>query len=164
MANSPAPPLVLHEGEEDLLREWVRSSTIKAGLAKRARIVLLAADGLANTHIAELTGASVVTVLKWRARYGESGIAGLGDDPRSGRPKQLDHFDIVTTTLMSIRRFEGHPILPPGTTDIAFGSQGWWRWGPPAPTAYFPTGPVLPVLAYCECRYRPRWCYAQCDP
>ncbi|TGD32146.1 IS630 family transposase [Brevibacterium sp. S22] len=82
------------------MREWVRSSTIKAGLATRARIVLLAADGLANTHIAELTDSSVVTVLKWRARYSESGIAGLGDDPRSGRPKQLDHFDIVTTTLM----------------------------------------------------------------
>src|SRR5699024_2171478 len=65
---------------------------------------------------------------------------------------------------LSTRRFEGHAILPPWTTDIAFGSQGWWRWGPPAPTAYFPTGPVLPVLAYCECRYRPRWCYAQCDP
>lgn len=100
MANSPAPALTLFEDEEPLLHEWVRSSTIKAGLARRARIVLLAADGVANTRIAELTASSVVTVLKWRSRYEESGIAGLGDDRRSGRPKQLDHFDIVTTTLM----------------------------------------------------------------
>lgn len=42
----------------------------------------------------------MVTVLKWRSRYAETDIAGLGDDPRSGRPKQLDHFDIVTTTLI----------------------------------------------------------------
>lgn len=100
MANSPAPALTLFEDEGPLLHEWVRSSTIKAGLARRARIVLLAADGVANTRIAELTGSSVVTVLKWRSRYEESGIAGLSDDQRSGRLKQLDHFDIVTTTLM----------------------------------------------------------------
>lgn len=81
MANSPAPALVLFEDDEPVLREWVRASTIKAGLARRVRIVLLAADGLANTRIAELTGSSVVTVLKWRTRYAESGIAGLGGDP-----------------------------------------------------------------------------------
>ncbi|KZE19737.1 transposase [Brevibacterium casei] len=90
----------MFEGEESQLREWVRSSTIKAGLDRRARIALLAAEGLANTRIAEMTGASVVTVLKWRARYAEAGIAGLGDEQRSGRPRQLGHFDIVTTTLV----------------------------------------------------------------
>lgn len=62
--------------------------------------MLLAADGVANTQIAKLTGSSVVTVLKWRTRYEEPGITGLTDDHRSGRPKRLDDFDIVTTTLM----------------------------------------------------------------
>lgn len=62
--------------------------------------MLLVADGLTNTRIAKLTGSSVVTVFKWRTRYEKSGIAGLGDGPRSGRPKHLDGFDIVTTTLM----------------------------------------------------------------
>lgn len=37
-ANSPAPTLVPFESEEALQREWVRSSTIKAGLAKRVPI------------------------------------------------------------------------------------------------------------------------------
>nr|WP_268826896.1 IS630 family transposase [Brevibacterium sp. UCMA 11754] len=92
--------MILHGDDESILREGVRASTIKAGLARRARIVLLAADGLPTTRIADLTGSSVVTVLKWRERFAEAGIAGLGDDPRSGRPKQLDHFDIVTTTLV----------------------------------------------------------------
>src|SRR5699024_11936808 len=101
MVNSPAPALTLFEDEAALLREWLSSSTIKAGLARRARIVLLAADGVANAQIAKFTGASVVTVLKWRARFEQSGIAGLTDDQRSGRPKRLGYFDIVTTTLMA---------------------------------------------------------------
>lgn len=71
--------LVPEWNDEPILREWVRASAIKTGLARRARIVLLAADGLPNTRIAELTGSSVVTVLKWRTRYVEADIAGLGD-------------------------------------------------------------------------------------
>ncbi|MFT3797946.1 MAG: IS630 family transposase [Microbacterium sp.] len=84
-----------------MLRGWLRSTTVRAGDAKRARIVLLASEGVANTRIAELTDASVVTVLKWRARYEELGIAGLGDADRSGRPRHLDHADIVAATLTS---------------------------------------------------------------
>lgn len=70
-----------------------------AGLPKRARIVLLASEGVANTRIAELADASVVTVLKWRARYEHAGIAGLDDADRSGRPRELDHAEIVSATL-----------------------------------------------------------------
>lgn len=62
--------------------------------------MLPAADGVANARITELTGSSVVTVLKWWSRYEESGIVGLTDDQRPDQPKQRDHFDIVTTTLM----------------------------------------------------------------
>ena len=79
MANSPAPALRLFEGDESELQRWTRATTVRAGLAKRARIVLLAAEGVANTRIAELADASVVTVLKWRSRYEEAGIAGLDD-------------------------------------------------------------------------------------
>ena len=55
----------------------MRSSTIRAGLAQRARIVLLAADGLPNVEIAERVGVSRPTVTSWRARYARSGIGGL---------------------------------------------------------------------------------------
>lgn len=66
---------------------------------KRARIVLLASDGVANTRIAELADATVTTVLKWRARYVQAGIAGLVDADRAGRPREVDHTDIVAATL-----------------------------------------------------------------
>jgi transposase len=81
------------------LESWLRSSTIAAGLAQRARIVLLAGDGLPNVEIAERVGVSRPTVTSWRARYARSGIAGLADQARSGRPRTIDHRRIVAATL-----------------------------------------------------------------
>lgn len=99
MANRPAPALVLRDGDREELERWTRSDRFGAAAAKRARIVLLAADGEANTRIAELTDATVTTVLNWRGRYQERGIAGLANAPKPGRPRELDHRAIVAETL-----------------------------------------------------------------
>ena len=100
MANRPAPALVLRVGDRDELERWARASRVTASAAKRARIVLLAADGVANTRIAELVDATVTTVLLWRNRYQGKGLGGLVDQPRSGRPRTLDHRAIVAATLV----------------------------------------------------------------
>src|SRR3954465_15676879 len=76
-----------------------RSTTVRAGLAQRARIVLLAADGVSNTAIADRVGVSRPTVIDWRDRYGEHGIAGWDDEQRSGRPRTIDHRVVVSATL-----------------------------------------------------------------
>ncbi len=99
MANRAAAALILRDGDREKLERWTRSSTVSAADAKRARIVLLAADGVANARIAELAGVSANTVLAWRSRYEERGLKGLGDLPRSGRPRELDHRRIVAETL-----------------------------------------------------------------
>ncbi|MDU3748165.1 MAG: IS630 family transposase, partial [Cutibacterium avidum] len=99
MANSPAPPLGLREGDRARLESLTRSRTAGAGGVLRARIVLAAADGVANERIAEQLQVSKNTVLTWRRRYTDSGMAGLADAPRSGRPRRLDHRQIVATTL-----------------------------------------------------------------
>jgi DDE superfamily endonuclease/Homeodomain-like domain len=52
----------------------------------RARIVLLAAAGVANVDIAEELGVHVDVVSRWRKRFWEEGIGGLDDRARSGRP------------------------------------------------------------------------------
>ena len=65
--------LVLRLGDRELLESWTRSSSIRAGLAQRARIVLLAADGVSNTEIADWVGVSRPTVIGWRDRYASSG-------------------------------------------------------------------------------------------
>jgi len=57
--------------------------------AKRARIVLLAADGRSGVEIAERVGVSEPTVIKWRRAYTHHGLAGLVDAPRSGRPREI---------------------------------------------------------------------------
>ncbi|WP_425956139.1 helix-turn-helix domain-containing protein [Xylanimonas sp. McL0601] len=86
MANRPAPSLILRGGDRAELERWTRSTTVSAGLARRARIVLLAGAGVANTQIAPAVGVSVPTVLTWRDRYQRSGLARLGDAPRPGHP------------------------------------------------------------------------------
>src|SRR4051794_15253545 len=96
-----AAPLASRDGDRGRLEVWLRSSTIQAGLAQRARTVLLAADGLPNVEIATRVGVSRPTVTSWRARYARSGIGGLSDEARSGRPRAIDHSKIVATTLKS---------------------------------------------------------------
>lgn len=89
-----------------------RSSVIRAGLAQRARIVLLAADGLPNAQIARQVGVSRPTVVDWRARYDAGGISALHDVKRSGRPPEIDEIDVVTATLSD----DGRPPPELGVT------------------------------------------------
>ena len=77
----------------------MRSLTVPAAVAQRARIVLLAADGEANYVIAERVGVSRPTVNVWRARYVDQGLAGLSDEARPGRPRTVDRARIITATL-----------------------------------------------------------------
>lgn len=72
---------------------------MRAGLVTRATIVLAAAEGEANEHLAERLGTTRTTVIKWRCRYQAKGLDGLVDQPRSGRPRQVDHRDVVAATL-----------------------------------------------------------------
>src|SRR3954447_4550264 len=94
-----AAPLGLRDGDRERLTAWTRSSTVPAGRAQRARIVLLAADGVSHSEIAGRLGVSRQTVISWRQRYESRGLAGLEDEPRSGRPRSIDHDRIITATL-----------------------------------------------------------------
>jgi transposase len=94
-----AASLLLRDKDVSTLRSWVRSSGVRAGLAQRARILLLAAEGVSNTEIAERVGVSRPTVLHWRDRYLHGGLAALEDRPRSGRPRRVDAAEIVVRTL-----------------------------------------------------------------
>jgi transposase len=90
---------VLREGDRERLLALTRASSGAAGLAQRARIVLLAAQGESNTAIADRVGVSRPTVIGWRERYQATGIAGLDDEPRSGRPRRIDRAKVIAATL-----------------------------------------------------------------
>jgi transposase len=63
-----------------------RSRAQEARLVERARIVLACLEGKEIQQVAREIGASVPTVSKWRRRFAQSGLAGLRDRPRSGKP------------------------------------------------------------------------------
>jgi transposase len=96
---SLAPALVLRDGDRKRLGDLARLPSMPSGLAKRARIVLLAADGVPNAQIARTVGVSRPTVIGWRQRYATGGIAALEDEERSGRPAVIDEIDVVVATL-----------------------------------------------------------------
>ena len=96
-----APALVLREGDRDRLDELARLPSVPSGLAKRARMVLLAADGMPNAQIARTVGVSRPTVIGWRDRYAAGGIAALDDQPRPGRPAEIDEIKVVVATLVN---------------------------------------------------------------
>ncbi len=130
-----AAALGLRDGDRAELEAWLRSSTIRAGLVQRARIVLLAADGRANAEIARMVGVSVPTVRAWRERYAHSGTAGLSDAPRSGRPKQVDDRAIVEATLTSpptklgVTHWSSRLLAGRLKVDHATVARAWKRYG-----------------------------------
>lgn len=82
-------PFVIDLSGEDRsrLESLARKQTAERRMVVRARIVLLAADGVENVRIAEQLGVAPNTALKWRKRFWEEGIDGLVDRKRSGRPR-----------------------------------------------------------------------------
>jgi transposase len=94
-----AAPLVLRNGDEKRLAALARSQTVTAAAAQRARIVLLAAEGVPNAEIARRVGVSRPTVVGWRQRYTDAGMRGLDDLDRPGRPTVIDEADVVVATL-----------------------------------------------------------------
>jgi transposase len=99
MPGATAEPLLLRQTDHERLVGLTRSNAVRSGLAARARIVLLAAEGTANVEIARLVGVSRPTVNMWRARYAEQGLPGLADEKRSGRKRSVDQRKIVAETL-----------------------------------------------------------------
>jgi transposase len=152
VAGATAEPLLLRQDDRDELVGLTRSSSVGAGLAARARIVLLAAEGTPNVEIARLLGMSRPTVNAWRARYAERGLAGLADEKRSGRRRSIDQRRIVAETLtpppssLGVTHWSSRLLAQRlGTSHVTI-AEAWKRYGVRpwrAETFKFSTDPEL---------------------
>ena len=59
-------------------------------MVERARIVLACLEGKEIQQVAKDLDSSISTVSKWRKRFGQQGLPGLRDEPRSGKPPTYD--------------------------------------------------------------------------
>ena len=102
MARGKAVAIVLSDAERCELEQRARRRKSSHGSARRARIVLLASDGLNNCAIAEKLDVSRRTVGLWRSRFAARRLAGLDDEPRPGAPRTIGDdkiAEVVTRTL-----------------------------------------------------------------
>jgi transposase len=97
-----APEIVLTDEEHTDLTRLVRSKLTSVRLAQRARIVLLAAEGLQNKEIATQLGVGRMQVSRWRERYAQSRLSGIEHDlPRGAPPAKVDVARLVELTTQS---------------------------------------------------------------
>jgi transposase len=82
--------LKLSPEDRRVLGGMLRATTLAAGLARRARVVLALADGQSYAAIAAACGVTDTYIARWKKRVIEGGLPALGDLPRSGRPDRLD--------------------------------------------------------------------------
>ena len=101
-------PLVLTVVDRVELERRVRAQTTAHRDRQRARVVLLAADGVAGKQIGVQLGLSEQSVCKWRCQFRDHGLEGLNDAARSGRP--LVYGPIERLVLMA-KVTEEHPTV-----------------------------------------------------
>src|SRR5262245_45302030 len=108
----PVPLAIeLTDDEGAQLEAWSRRRTSAQALALRARIVLLAGEGVNNTEIAARLGLAVGSVRKWRKRFVEQRLDGLVDEPRPGRPRTVTDAqveEVIVKTLETTPRDATH--------------------------------------------------------
>src|SRR5215218_4780597 len=75
----------LRKNERRGLEQVMRSQSGQAGLARRARMILLSADSVGFNEIRQRLGCDVRFIQRWRDRFATDRIAGLTSQPR-GRP------------------------------------------------------------------------------
>jgi len=96
-------PFVIILTAEERQQLSVRAQAARAAYRDviRAQIVLAAADGESNAHIAADLGCHVDTVRKWRRRYCAGRLGGLADRPRSGRPRQFSAVQVAEVKALA---------------------------------------------------------------
>ena len=90
------------EARKDLV-VLAASRSMPHGLVRRARIILLAAEGETNEAIAAKLGLSKPTVGTWRRRYIDHGLEGLHEELKPGRPRVISDERVATVLRKTLQ-------------------------------------------------------------
>lgn len=85
----PIPALQLSDEVKKQLETMANSRSLPYAQVRRAQIILMSAQGLTNTLIAQRVGLSIRMVGIWRQRFIDQGLMGLYDQPRPGAPRSI---------------------------------------------------------------------------
>jgi transposase len=107
---APKAELELTEGEREALERYVRRGKTSQQFATRSRIVLLCAEGLPNSAVADKLGVGAGTVGKWRTRFVADRVEGLSDAPRTGAPRSITDDKVEAMIVATLE------TLPKGAT------------------------------------------------
>jgi transposase len=102
MPRGKAITIKLTDDERAVLERNVRRRKSAHALAQRSRMILLAAEGLTDTAIAERVGVWGVTVGVWRNRFANRRLEGLLDEPRVGRPREIDDGKVEAVVVATL--------------------------------------------------------------
>jgi transposase len=85
----PSPSLVLTTDQRTELESRIRSRRGRADAARRARVILLIADGHSYAAITLMTGCSSRTIALWKRRFEAHGLNGLAARHHGSKPSVL---------------------------------------------------------------------------
>lgn len=123
-----APAIELNEAERMKLTKLSRSKRTSVRLAQRARIVLLAAQGMQNKEIAAQLGIGRVQVARWRERYLQAGIEGIERDlPRGAPARKVDPQRLVDLTTQSTPKAATHWSTRRMAAELGVAPSTVWR-------------------------------------
>src|SRR6266705_3916715 len=97
----PNTALTVSAAEHEQVRSIARSRSLPHSLVRRARMVLMSAEGISKQTIAARCGVSVPTISHWRRCWRERGVAGLHGELRPGRPRS-DGDEQVATLMRKV--------------------------------------------------------------
>ena len=122
-ARPPADP-----SEERRIRRLAHARHAPASWLQRARIITMSWDGIQVGQIAAQLGCHPRTVYRWLHRFNQGGIDGLGDLPRSGRPRRLGELERGRIIALAATDPPGRLVRQADGTLVAADEQQSAHW------------------------------------
>jgi len=100
----PIPPIELSGEEKKQLETMANSRSLPYAQVRRAQIILMSAQGITNTAIAQKVGLSIRMVGIWRQRFIDQGLMGLYDQPKPGAPRSISDEQVAQLIKKTLKK------------------------------------------------------------